>query len=274
MSGATETCVGQLATSSTMRDMAATFEAALSNATVAMDTMRAEISRLRVTTAAQTNNLTSITTRLSAAEDDLEEHCGRHCYPGEYVSTPCADGQNTVCSGCPSETCTTSLFPRHLYTLRPPPPPTPHPHPRLLEQYLPPAPPRLKLTLRLSLPDSCRPSAQSDSPGGLVRGCSNCTACNTRLTITSAACSASADTLCEPCPICPAGKYAAGTCSGTGTGHCRNHTSCGDNQIVSARGTAQADIQCTNCTSCGSGFYVRQECTATTQTVCARCTVW
>jgi len=30
-----------------------------------------------------------------------QETCGRHCYPGEFVTTPCSKNQNTVCGACP-----------------------------------------------------------------------------------------------------------------------------------------------------------------------------
>ena len=104
--------------------------------------------------------------------------------------------------------------------------------------------------------------------------CQRCSTCAAGRYI-STTCQGSTNTGCSACSTCAAGQYIAQPCAGTTNTVCRNcTTSCSgspDQYLTTCSSTSTTDAACQTCSRCPSGQFVASNCTANSDTVCRSC---
>lgn len=241
-SGTTQTCVDDMAldvaVNQSLSAMTSSFDASLSVAQDTMatmsSTMESRIQSLLDTTAFQSNIIQSLTARLNATEDAIDEHCGRHCYPGEYVSSPCTESSDTVCSPCTNGTfspgglvdscANCSVCGNHQLQLR-----------------------------------ACTPSSDTV--------CEECQECPLG-THSATQCSRNSTSHCRPFTNCDDDEYILSPGTSTSDRVCETCSSCGSGQAILHECSSHRNTVCLTCTTCQAGEIQIRPCTAGQDRVC------
>eukprot|EP00041_Stephanoeca_diplocostata_P038091 m.1476627 g.1476627 ORF g.1476627 m.1476627 type:complete len:779 (-) comp25157_c0_seq38:6290-8626(-) len=184
----------------------------------------------------QNATILALSLRLAAVEDELDGHCGRHCHPGQYASTPCTATSQTICSPCPDNSFSPGGLVQACQTC-----------------------------------SSCAVGSQY-----MVTRCSNisdtvCAVCGLCPTGQWGAgpCTNGSTAHCQPHRSCGAGMYASAVGTPTSDTVCSNcTTTCPINQYALHACSVAHDTVCVPCGTCPDGRQVLQACTQDADVVC------
>lgn len=165
---------------------------------------------------------------------ELEGHCGRHCYPGEYASTPCSPGQKTVCSECTGATFSVG-----------------------------------GLAVECSSCATCTDQQYKTKDCTLTSNskCDDCTRCPAGLWGSN--CKNSGTAHCKKHKVCPSNQYLVTAGTPTSDTVCKPCTVCESKKFFQTKAcSATADTTCSPCSTCQAGTQMRDECGKSTDRTC------
>jgi hypothetical protein len=179
----------------------------------------------------------SVTTNgvdLTTIKAELNASCGRHCYQGEFASTPCGPNQKTVCSACQSGTFSVGGLPVEC---------TP-------------------------CTDCSKQSAYESAECSTTKdtGCKPCAVCGTNKWAKNV-CTDDSNAHCQTHSTCPSTHFKIASGTPTSDTKCQKAKICEAKKFYQTKvHTTSADSECTKCTVCASAM--RTECGATTDRQC------
>jgi len=153
--------------------------------------------------------------RLSSVEKEVDEGCGRHCYGGEYVKTPCSKTSKTVCVGCGTGKFSEGGFARECT-------------------------PCSKCTDRQFQTATCSTAADT--------GCTDCTTCPKGM-FKKYKCTDKSTKQCVKQTVCGKGTWTAVVGSPWQDNQCKKCTACAKGSFAAKACTATADAVCAKCTA-------------------------
>eukprot|EP00049_Salpingoeca_infusionum_P025479 m.19629 g.19629 ORF g.19629 m.19629 type:complete len:717 (-) comp8058_c0_seq3:100-2250(-) len=203
----------------------------------ALDTLAQSLADMQTDVNEVKGDVTNMGARVGALEDKLSDHCGRVCYPGEYVSSPCTDSQKTTCSPCSEGTYSPG---------------------GLLQECLQCTPCDPKTQYQTA---PCTASANTV--------CATCAECQTGISFAAdtTQCDASGNH-CTPCSTCSRDEFKESSCSPLQDTVCKPCGSCADGEYLISRCTPLEPAKCAACTPCATGEQEVSPCTATSDRVC------
>ena len=172
---------------------------------------------------------------LSSDQTAEQGHCGRHCYPGEYASTPCGPGgQKTVCSKCTGATFSVGGLPVKCSACS-------------------------VCTDQQYKTTDCTQTSDSE--------CADCSTCPRGQFGSN--CKDAGTSHCKKHKVCPTGQYKSAAGTATSDTVCNRCTPCEAKKFFQIKEcSADADAICTRCSICPEGKQIRDECGKTTDRTC------
>lgn len=201
-----------------------------------IDVVKTTLGPLEVSLAAANELAANQGVAIENLQDELNGHCGRHCYVGEYVKTACADGQKTVCAACEDGTYSQG---------------------GLLQQ----CPTCSDCNNRQFLTSDCTLTQDT--------GCTACTPCPEGK-FAPKTCTDTETTHCEAHTECTDEQFAKSDGTPWFDTDCVACTECEDGTWQSKKCLPKKDAVCSNCKTCGKTEVEAKACTATTNTKCIK----
>eukprot|EP00056_Hartaetosiga_gracilis_P004217 m.72633 g.72633 ORF g.72633 m.72633 type:complete len:725 (-) comp11747_c0_seq1:75-2249(-) len=188
-------------------------------------------------TASIETRVANVEDRVGAVESQLVGHCGRLCYPGERVSTPCTDSSAIECTACDDGTFSPGGLVDECKMCR-----------------------QCDTLFEYKTAD-CTLSSDTQ--------CAMCPSCEDGLTYSTGDCVDSEDH-CKECTQCSHTQYQVKGCTLTSDTVCADCSTgtCDTGEYELHKCSPLHDRVCAPCTECPDGFAIEQECTVFEDTKC------